>query len=109
MTDKKSSLLILEDDDGLRRQYKWAFPEYDLVLTASREEAVAAFRRLVPPVALIDLGLPPDPDGVSEGLAALSEMREIAPESKIIVATGNEAREAASIRSPSMSTCCGSS
>jgi len=93
MSEKKTALLILEDDEGLRRQYRWAFPEYDLVLAETREEAVAAFRRVMPPVAIIDLGLPPDPDGVSEGLAALGAMREAAPDAKIIVATGNEARE----------------
>ncbi len=93
MADKKISLLILEDDEGLRRQYRWAFPEHDLLLAASREEAIAAFRRAMPPVAILDLGLPPDPDGASEGLAALASMREIAPDSKFIVATGNELHE----------------
>ena len=93
MTDKKIPLLILEDDEGLRRQYRWAFPEYDLLLADSREEAIEAFRRVMPPVAILDLGLPPDPDGATEGLAALVAMREIAVDSKFIVATGNELRE----------------
>ena len=38
----------------------------------------------------LDLGLPPDPDGASEGLAALTELREIVPATKVIIATGNE-------------------
>ncbi len=45
------------------------------------------------PVAILDLGLPPDPDGASEGLATLSEIRELAPATKVIIATGNETRE----------------
>lgn len=93
MSDNKISLLILEDDEGLRRQYRWAFPEFDLALAGSREEALAAFRRVTPPVAIVDLGLPPDPDGASEGLAALDSMRQLAPDTKVIVATGNESRE----------------
>src|SRR5580704_14807070 len=93
MTDKKVSLLILEDEEGLRRQYRWAFPEYDLLLAGNRVEAIAAFRQATPPVAILDLGLPPDPDGASEGLAALAAMREIAPDSKLIVGTGNELRD----------------
>jgi len=44
-------------------------------------------------VAILDLGLPPDPDGASEGLAILAEILAIAPATKIIIATGNETRE----------------
>jgi two-component system, NtrC family, response regulator len=93
MTDSKPTLLILEDDEGLRRQYRWAFSDFDLLLAADRQEAITLFRRANPPVAIVDLGLPPDPDGASEGLAALEAMRQLAPEAKIIVATGNESRE----------------
>jgi two-component system, NtrC family, response regulator len=93
MADKKISLLILEDDEGLRRQYRWALPEYDLHLAESRPQAIASFRSVMPPIAILDLGLPPDPDGASEGLATLEALREISPDSKFIIATGNELRE----------------
>ena len=65
----KPKLLIVEDDEGLSRQYRWAFPEYDLLLAHSREAARASVEKERPPVGILDLGLPPDPDGASEGLA----------------------------------------
>jgi two-component system, NtrC family, response regulator len=86
-------LLIVEDDEGLRRQYRWVFPELQLTLAGSREEAVALVRREKVPVAIVDLGLPPAPDDASEGLATLAAIREISPATKVIVATGQEARE----------------
>ncbi len=85
-------LLIVEDDEGLCSQYRWAFPGLDVVITQSRAQALAAVRKDAPPVALMDLGLPPDPDGVSEGFATLEETLRIAPHTKVIVVTGNGER-----------------
>ena len=59
----------------------------------SAPEAVDLIRREAIPVAILDLGLPPDPDGASEGLATLTEILAIAPATKVIIATGNETRE----------------
>ena len=92
MNDDKPKLLILEDDEGLRRQYRWTLSDYALLLAATREEALAIMRLERPPVAMVDLGLPPDPDGATEGLAALEAILGMAPETKVIVATGNEDR-----------------
>src|ERR1700758_136932 len=91
----KPKLLIVEDDEGLRSQYRWAFPSYDVTLAAARPSAVAAVQKDRPPVVIIDLGLPPDPDGVSEGFATLEDVLQIVPETKIIVVTGNGERKAA--------------
>jgi len=93
MANDKSRLLILEDDEGLRRQYRWALSEYDLLLASARDEALTLARGAAPQVAIVDLGLPPDPDGATEGLAALEGLRQLAPDCKVIIATGNEARE----------------
>ncbi len=93
MAGDKSRMLILEDDEGLRRQYRWALSEYELMLASAREEALTLARGTPPQVAIVDLGLPPDPDGASEGLAALEGLRQLAPDCKVIIATGNEARE----------------
>ncbi len=93
MTEEKPKLLILEDDEGLRRQYRWALTDYALLLSGTREEALDLMRIEQPPVAIVDLGLPPDPDGASEGLAALEAILAMAPETKVIVASGNESRE----------------
>ena len=91
-------LLIVDDDTGLLRQLRWAFSEHKVHAASNRQEAVALIRAQRVPVAILDLGLPPDPDGASEGLATLSEIREVSPGTKVIVATGNETREHASAR-----------
>ncbi|HUC10375.1 MAG TPA: PEP-CTERM-box response regulator transcription factor [Stellaceae bacterium] len=86
-------LLIVDDDSGLLRQLRWAFSEHKVQVATNRQEATALIRGHPIPVAILDLGLPPDPDGASEGLAALSEIREISPNTKVIIATGNETHE----------------
>lgn len=85
-------LLIVEDDEGLCSQYRWAFPGFDVVIAQSRPQALAAARKDNPEVVLMDLGLPPDPDGVSEGFATLDELIRFAPHMKVIVVTGNGER-----------------
>jgi two-component system, NtrC family, response regulator len=87
------NLLIVEDDEGLRRQYKWVFPELRLNLVGSREEAVAVIRRQPIAVAIVDLGLPPHPDDATEGLATLTAIRELSPATKVIIATGQTERK----------------
>src|SRR5580692_11949911 len=89
----KPKLLIVEDDEGLCSQYRWAFPACDLVIANPRPQGLALAQKERPPVAIIDLGLPPDPDGVSEGFATLEEVLRIAPRTKIVIATGNGARK----------------
>lgn len=89
----EAALLIVEDDPGLCRQYRWAFPGRTVLTASTRGEAVTVVERQRPPVAVIDLGLPPDPDGVSEGLALLDTMLKLAPDMKIIVATGHSGKD----------------
>jgi two-component system, NtrC family, response regulator len=84
------NLLIVEDDEGLSRQYRWALSEYRLFFAPTRQKAAAIAAREHPPVVLVDLGLPPDPDGSSEGLALLREILELTPDAKVIIATGSE-------------------
>jgi two-component system NtrC family response regulator len=85
-------LLIVEDDEGIRRQYRWVFPELQLSVAGSREEALSILHRAPVAVAIVDLGLPPHPDEPTEGLATLAEIRELSPATKVIIATGQEAR-----------------
>src|ERR1700744_546023 len=89
----KPKLLVVEDDEGLRSQYRWAFPSCEVVMAAARPAAVATMQKERPPVVIMDLGLPPDPDGVSEGFATLEELLKLAPETKVIVVTGNGERK----------------
>jgi two-component system NtrC family response regulator len=89
----QAKLLVVEDDEGLCSQYRWAFPGFDVVIAQSRPQAIAAVRKDTPPVVLMDLGLPPDPDGVTEGFATLEEVMRLAPATKVIVVTGNGERK----------------
>jgi two-component system NtrC family response regulator len=86
-------LLIVEDDPGLQNQLRWCFDQYEVLAAQDRPSAIAHMRRHEPPVVLQDLGLPPDPAGVSEGLASLAEILDIAPHAKVIVVTGSGDRE----------------
>jgi len=88
VTEDKPKLLIVEDDPGLQKQFKWSFNEYDVIAAADRDAALAALRRNEPAVVLQDLGLPPDAEGVAEGFACLLEMLKISPHTKVIVVTG---------------------
>lgn len=83
------TLLIVEDDEGLCSQYRWAFPNYSLMTANTRAQALAIVQKHRPAVVVTDLGLPPDPDGVSEGFAVLDNVLRTNPDAKVIVATGN--------------------
>ncbi|MDD2739274.1 MAG: sigma 54-interacting transcriptional regulator, partial [Methylomonas lenta] len=87
-----NQLLIVEDDLGLQKQLKWSLDDYEIILAGNKTEAITALRRHMPAVVTLDLGLPPDPTNASEGLATLKEILELAPETKIIVVTGNDDR-----------------
>jgi two-component system NtrC family response regulator len=95
MADSKPKLLIVEDDEGLQAQLKWAYDDFEVILAGDRAGAIAALRAEEPAVVTLDLGLPPDPDGISEGLAVLDAIVALKPDTKVIVASGHGARESA--------------
>ena len=91
-SEKPRPLLIVEDDPALQKQIRWAFDQYETLTASDRESALAQIRRHTPPVVTMDLGLPPDPDSVSEGFKLLEELLALAPETKVIVLTGQNDR-----------------
>lgn len=93
MSSTNKTLLIVEDDPGLQNQLRWSFDGYEVLLAADRESALAHLRRSEPAVVTLDLGLPPDADGASEGLATLEQIISLAPDTKVIVVTGNDDRD----------------
>ncbi|MES2002092.1 MAG: PEP-CTERM-box response regulator transcription factor [Pseudomonadota bacterium] len=97
MIDDKSAnvLLVVEDDEGLQRQLKWAYEGYQVHCASDRSSAIEMLRAFEPAVVTLDLGLPPDPDGTSEGFATLEEILRLKPDTKVIVATGHGAQESA--------------
>jgi len=88
-----AAVLVVEDDAGLAKQLKWSLADYEAAFAENRAEAIAALRRHEPSVVLLDLGLPPDAEGVTEGFETLREILSLAPQTKVIVVTGNADRD----------------
>jgi two-component system NtrC family response regulator len=93
--ETRAKLLIVEDDEGLQRQLRWAYDDYEVLVASNRDMAINLLRAEEPPVVTLDLGLPPDPNGVTEGFATLETILSLKPETKVIVASGHGARESA--------------
>src|SRR5690242_9694727 len=90
----KPKLLVVDDDEDIRTQMKWALAEgYDVALAQDRLTALDAFKQHRPLVALLDLGLPPRPNDPEEGLATLSELLALDSLAKIIVVTGQAEKQ----------------
>ncbi|MEO8248740.1 MAG: PEP-CTERM-box response regulator transcription factor [Burkholderiales bacterium] len=86
------SLLIVEDDPALSKQIKWSLDRFESVTAGDRESALVQMRRHSPAVVTMDLGLPPDPDSVSEGFKLLEQVLALDPDTKVIVLTGQNDR-----------------
>ena len=92
MNERQTPLLIVEDDPALQKQMSWSFEQYEPVSAGDRESALAQVRRHEPAVVTMDLGLPPSPDDPSEGFRLLEAIMSAAPDTKVIVLTGQNDR-----------------
>lgn len=90
---KRPKLLLVEDDLGLQRQLAWTFEDFEVFKAEDRMAAENVLKRERPSVILLDLGLPPDADGPSEGLATLQAALRASPDSKVIMMSGQTERE----------------
>ncbi len=93
MTTDSRKLLVVEDDPGLQTQLKWCFEGHDVIIAGDRETALSELEKHRPPVVTLDLGLPPDADGTSEGFQTLETILTRFPTTKVIVVTGNNDRQ----------------
>jgi two-component system, NtrC family, response regulator len=91
-TNKPRPLLIVEDDPALQKQLRWSLDQFETLTAGDRESALAQIHRHNPAVVTMDLGLPPDADSVSEGFRLLEQILAAAPDSKVIVLTGQNDR-----------------
>ena len=89
---KDGALLIVEDDPGLQKQLRWSFEDYEVAVAGDQDSALAQLAKTRPQVVLLDLGLPPDPDGPSAGLALLQAILQTAPATKVIMMSGQTDR-----------------
>jgi len=86
-------ILLVEDDVGLQKQMRWALSPYVVEVAGNRGEALDKISSAKPYNAVVlDLGLPPDENSASEGLKTLDEILNLAPRTKVIVASGNVER-----------------
>ncbi len=84
-------LLIVDDDPGACTQMQWALAQdFEIFVAQDRPSALAMFRQVRPSVVTLDLGLPPDPQGVEEGFRTLRGLLDEDVLTKVIVATGQE-------------------
>lgn len=95
MADSKEKLLIVEDDPGLQKQLKWAYEDFEVLVAGDRTAAIDLLRSEEPDVVTLDLGLPPDPDGATEGFATMDAILSLKPDTKVIVASGHGEKDSA--------------
>ena len=93
MEQPSNKLLVVEDDPGIQDQLRWCFDNYEVIVAGDRSNALEQVRRHQPPVITLDLGLPPDADGIAEGLATLEAIIAHSPGAKVIIVTGQNDRE----------------
>ncbi|MGE5386839.1 MAG: response regulator transcription factor [Betaproteobacteria bacterium] len=92
------SLLIVEDDPALAGYLASALGDTVRAVCQAHDRAQALARFTAteaPDLVLLDLGLPPRPSTMAEGLAALDDIMHVAPSTKIIVLTGQDENAAA--------------
>jgi len=90
--ENNKKILVVEDDPGLQKQMKWSFDDFEVFIAGDRKEALKILAKEHPPVVTVDLGLPPDPEGSTEGLATVEDILSAAPNTKVIVVSGNDER-----------------
>lgn len=83
-------LLIVDDDQGIRTQLKWGIEGFDIITANSRQKAIEKFEEYHPTVVTLDLGLPPDAEGTSEGFAILDAILQRGPDTKVVVVSGSD-------------------
>ncbi len=91
---EKEKLLIIDDDEDLRTQLRWALVrDYEVFVAADRRSAAVVLKKIQPAVIILDLGLPPQPAGVEEGFAVLDDVLDHGRSTKVIVLTGRGEKE----------------
>ena len=90
----KPPILVVDDDEDIRTQMKWALAaDYEVAMAGDRASAMAAFGASRPLVTLLDLGLPPSPNSPDEGLATLSGILVLDRQAKVVIVSGQGEKE----------------
>lgn len=89
MSKANRTLLVVDDDPGMRTQLKWGFNNFEVITADDRMHAIDAFNKHRPPVVTLDLGLPPDAEGSREGFETLRMILAIAPQTYVFIVSGS--------------------
>lgn len=92
------TLLLVDDDPLIRDSLQLVLSdEFNIILAETREQAIRLVRDLPapPPLALVDLGLPPTPHRPQEGFRLITELLAHAPHIKIITLSGQSEESSA--------------
>jgi two-component system, NtrC family, response regulator len=90
----KPRVLIVEDDEFVAGQMKWALAaDHEVYLAEDRQSGMEILKNKRPTVITLDLGLPPSTGNTSEGFHALVDMLRFDPLLKVIVITGQDDQE----------------
>ena len=94
----KPALLVVDDDPLITDTLAFALgPDFEVHACDSRGNAIDLLRQLeqAPPIALVDLGLPPAPHRPDEGFQLIADLLAHSPAMKIFVLSGqNDAANA---------------
>src|SRR6185295_14304013 len=92
----KETILVVDDDESVRRGLKWTLnSDYRVLEADCRAEAIKLMRQETVDVVVSDLHLPPRLADVSEGLAVIEAARAGDPPAQVVVITGTGEKTAA--------------
>ncbi|MEQ8496959.1 MAG: sigma-54 dependent transcriptional regulator [Gammaproteobacteria bacterium] len=93
--ERRAQLLLVDDDELIVDALGFALEdEFELLTAATRSEALERLRASGerPPLALVDLGLPPVPHSPQEGFALIGDLFAFNPHMKVLVLSGQTER-----------------
>lgn len=88
MNESADILLVVDDDPGIRSQLRWGLDAYEVITAENRIAALEQIAVHRPPVVTLDLGLPPDAEGIQEGFETLNEILQQAPDTRVVIISG---------------------
>lgn len=88
MQNNTKILLVVDDDPGIRSQFRWGLDEYNVITADDRVTALEQIMAHQPQVVTLDLGLPPDAEGTDEGFETLHDILDQAPNTRVVVVSG---------------------
>lgn len=94
MDKNKKKILIIDDEEGIRDQFKWSLKQdYKVLVAGNAEEGIELFKSEHPDLVVSDIAL--SGNGDQDGLQLFEDIQLLDSKVKVIIITGNEQRELA--------------